>query len=74
MLRRLEKGQGSEEDLAKIVDIADNILGRAFCALGDGATSPVYSSVKYFRDEYLKHFEIGGCPFDPVASTLWGAK
>ena len=34
---------------------ADNIPGRAFCALGDGATSPIKSSIKYFRDEYLEH-------------------
>ncbi|NRQ32566.1 NADH-quinone oxidoreductase subunit NuoF [Nonomuraea sp. NN258] len=75
VLKRLEKGQGTEEDLTTITDIADNILGRSFCALGDGATSPIHSSVKYFREEYLKHFElreIGGCPFDPKKSTLWG--
>jgi NADH-quinone oxidoreductase subunit F len=28
------------------------------------------SSIKYFRDEYLAHFEQGGCPFDPHESTL----
>ena len=72
VLKRLEKGQGTEEDLSTITDIADNILGRSFCALGDGATSPIHSSVKYFRDEYLKHFEVGGCPFDAKKSTLWG--
>ncbi|GHE43211.1 NADH-quinone oxidoreductase, F subunit NuoF [Streptosporangium violaceochromogenes] len=74
VLKRLEKGQGTEEDLSTITDIADNILGRSFCALGDGATSPIHSSVQYFRDEYLQHFEIGGCPFDHAASTLWGGK
>ncbi len=31
----------------------DNILGRSFCALGDGAVSPIQSSLKYFRDDYL---------------------
>ncbi|MFO7401342.1 MAG: NADH-ubiquinone oxidoreductase-F iron-sulfur binding region domain-containing protein, partial [Actinomycetales bacterium] len=56
VLQRLERGQGTEEDLATITDIADNILGRSFCALGDGATSIVHSSVKYFRDEYIQHF------------------
>ena len=71
VLQRLERGQGTEEDLATITDIADNILGRSFCALGDGATSIVHSSVKYFRDEYIQHFENGGCPFDPAASTAW---
>ncbi|MGI5165444.1 NADH-quinone oxidoreductase subunit NuoF [Spirillospora sp. CA-253888] len=71
MLKRLEAGQGSEEDLETLLDLSDNILGRSFCALGDGATSPVVSSIKLFRDEYLKHFELGRCPFDPAKSTLW---
>jgi NADH-quinone oxidoreductase subunit F len=71
MLKRLEQGQGSESDLDTLLDLSDNILGRSFCALGDGATSPVTSSIQYFRDEYILHFETGGCPFDEAASTLW---
>jgi NADH-quinone oxidoreductase subunit F len=71
MLKRLEKGEGSEKDLDTLLDLSDNILGRSFCALGDGATSPVTSSIQYFRDEYIKHFEQGGCPFDRAASTAW---
>jgi NADH-quinone oxidoreductase subunit F len=78
ILRRLEQGSGTreglEEDLEKLLDISDNILGRAFCALGDGATSPITSSLEYFRDEYVAHFEHGGCPFDPAASTLFTAE
>ena len=46
-------------------------MGRSFCALGDRATSPITSSIKYFRDEYIAHLTTGGCPFDPVASTLF---
>jgi NADH-quinone oxidoreductase subunit F len=70
ILQRLESGGGSETDLEKLLDISDNILGKSFCALGDGAASPIMSSLKYFRDEYLAHFEQGGCPFDPHQSTL----
>jgi NADH-quinone oxidoreductase subunit F len=70
-LDRLEKGQGSEADLDLLLDQCDNILGRAFCALGDGATSPITSSIKYFRADYLAHLEHGGCPFDPMASTAF---
>jgi NADH-quinone oxidoreductase subunit F len=73
-LTRLERGQGTEADLELLLDQCDNILGRAFCALGDGATSPITSSIQYFRDEYLAHLEQGGCPFDPVASTLFAAE
>jgi NADH-quinone oxidoreductase subunit F len=60
---RLESGDATEEDLATLLDLSDNILGRSFCALGDGATSPVSSSIQYFRDEYMRHVEGHGCPF-----------
>ena len=72
-LAELERGSGSEADLDLLLDQCDNILGRSFCALGDGATSPITSSIKYFRDEYLAHLTHGGCPFDPAASTLFAA-
>jgi NADH-quinone oxidoreductase subunit F len=52
ILQRILDGGGSMEDLQTLDDVCDNIFGRAFCALGDGATSPIKSSLKYFRDEY----------------------
>ena len=52
ILERLEHGHGAQDDIDKLLDICDNILGRAFCALGDGATSPITSAVKYFREEF----------------------
>ena len=70
-LARLEKGNGTPEDLDQLLDQCDNILGRSFCALGDGATSPITSSIEYFRDEFLAHAAHGGCPFDPLASTVF---
>lgn len=75
IMTRLEHGQGSQDDIDKLVDICDNILGRAFCALGDGATSPVTSAVKYFREE----FEAGmHSPwweaFPPERSVLFNTK
>jgi NADH-quinone oxidoreductase subunit F len=66
---RLETGAGTEEDIQKLLDISDNIFGKSFCALGDGAAAPIMSSIKFFRDEYIAHLS-GGCPFDPHASTL----
>ncbi len=52
ILRRILSGQGTTEDLDTLLDTCDNINGRAFCALGDGAVSPIISSLKYFRGEY----------------------
>jgi NADH-quinone oxidoreductase subunit F len=66
---RLETGAGTDADIEKLLDISDTINGKSFCALGDGAASPILSSIKYFRDEYVAHLD-GGCPFDPHTSML----
>jgi NADH-quinone oxidoreductase subunit F len=71
ILHRLEHGQGSEADVQTLLDLCDNIFGRSFCALGDGAVSPIQSSIRFFRDEYIRHLTEGGCPFDPRESTLF---
>jgi len=71
VLKDLEAGRGTEADLDKLLDLCDNIMGRSFCALADGAASPIISSLKYFRQEYLDHLNLGKCPFDPIASTLF---
>lgn len=71
VLKDLEAGKGSESDLDKLLDLCDNIMGRSFCALADGAASPIISSLKYFRQEYLDHLKAGQCPFDPMAATLF---
>ncbi|MGH3400651.1 MAG: NADH-quinone oxidoreductase subunit NuoF [Streptosporangiaceae bacterium] len=71
LLERLERGDGTEADMEKLLDICSNITGRAFCALGDSIEPSIKSSIKFFRDEYLEHQRQGGCPFDPAASTLF---
>ncbi len=63
VLARLEQGLGRMDDLPLLEDVGDNILFKAFCALADGAVSPIQSSLKYFRDEYEEHVRIRGCPF-----------
>jgi len=70
-LTRLEQGQGTEADIETLVDLCDNIVGRSFCALADGAAAPITSSIQFFRDEYLEHLRVGDCPFDREASTLF---
>jgi NADH-quinone oxidoreductase subunit F len=71
LLGRLEAGHGTEADLDTLADIADTINGKSFCALGDGAASPIFSSLTHFRDEYVDHLRLGGCPFDPARATAW---
>ena len=52
IMHRLEEGKGTSQDLQTLSDVAGNIVGRSFCALGDAAATPVQSGLKYFRDEF----------------------
>jgi NADH-quinone oxidoreductase subunit F len=53
VLRRLEAGRGTEEDVDLLLDMSDNMAGRSFCALADGTAACVTSAIKYFRDEFV---------------------
>ena len=55
MVSRIENGQGSPEDLAKLDEVAGNIMGRTICALGDAAAMPVRAFLKHFRAEFEHH-------------------
>ncbi len=57
VLRRILAGHGTHEDLGTLLDTGDQLLGRSFCAFGDGAASPVLSSLKYFKQDYLDYIE-----------------
>ncbi|MFE0748614.1 NADH-quinone oxidoreductase subunit NuoF [Gordonia sp. NPDC058843] len=70
LLHRLEHEGGTAADLDTLADVTNSIVGKSFCALGDGAGSPIVSSLEYFRDEYLAHLD-HGCPFDHSQSTIW---
>ncbi len=61
MVHRVEHGQGRMEDLDMLDEIANNIIGRTICGLGDAAAFPVRSFVKHFRDEFAHHIEHKQC-------------
>ena len=63
MVQRIEEGDGREEDLPILLNVADNILGKCFCVLGDFATSNIVASIKHFRGEYEQHIRERSCPF-----------
>ena len=60
MLCRIIDGKGREEDMDKLVDVANKIEGRTICALGDAAAWPVQSFLKHFRHEFEYMIENGG--------------
>ena len=70
IMQRLEDGTASEDDIERLLDISDNVFGKSFCALGDAAATPIMSSIRLFRDEYLAHIP-DGCPFDHRRSTVF---
>jgi len=52
IMHRLEAGKGRPGDVDLLLDIAGNILGRSFCALGDAAATPIQSAIRHFREEF----------------------
>ncbi|HEY3341484.1 MAG TPA: NADH-ubiquinone oxidoreductase-F iron-sulfur binding region domain-containing protein, partial [Anaerolineae bacterium] len=40
------------QDIDLLVSVADGMTNKCFCLLGEFATSPVLSTIKYFRPEY----------------------
>lgn len=62
VLDRMEAGAGGEDDLATLLDVADNMNGKCFCPLGDAAIGFLVSAIKHFRDEFEAHVREHGCP------------
>ena len=52
MLTKFEAGKAREGDIEKMLDLCDNMGGKSFCALADGAVACVTSAVKHFRSEF----------------------
>ena len=72
MLCRIEAGQGRDEDLDLLLEIAGNIEGRTICAFGDAAAWPVQGFIRHFREEFEYHithktFPPGVVPFKAAA-------
>ncbi|HYE70327.1 MAG TPA: NADH-quinone oxidoreductase subunit NuoF, partial [Aquabacterium sp.] len=61
LVNRIEHGQGRPDDLALLDSVAESIMGRTICALGDAAAMPVRGMLKHFRDEFVHHVEHKRC-------------
>lgn len=55
ILGRFHEGLGQESDIDLIKDLADNMLGRTFCALGDAAAMPTQGFITKFRGEFEEY-------------------
>ena len=64
LLQRFHDGAGVKSDIPLIGELANNMLGRTFCALGDAAAMPTISIVEKFRDEFEAHLDGKPCPYE----------
>jgi NADH-quinone oxidoreductase subunit F len=63
ILRRLEAGDATEDELDLLLDVCDRINGKCLCPLGETSAVAVASYVDKFRTEFVAHIEEGRCPF-----------
>ena len=52
LVDRIHAGQGRPSDMELLDSVANNIMGRTICALGDAAAMPVRAMIKHFRHEF----------------------
>jgi NADH-quinone oxidoreductase subunit F len=65
-LTRFHAGGGVAEDIDNIRYLAENMMGRTFCPLGDAAAMPTIGFVKKFRNEFEDHLNGKPCPYAKV--------
>jgi len=61
MVDRIENGQGRPSDMDLLDNVAESIMGRTICALGDAAAMPVRGMLKHFRAEFEHHITHKTC-------------
>ena len=70
ILTRITAGEGKEEDLETLKDLAETIKSTALCGLGNTAPNPVLTTLRYFRDEYEAHVREKRCPAHSCISLI----
>ncbi len=57
ILNRICNGEGQEGDIELLATLGEVMDDCSLCALGQTASNPVLSSIKYFKDEYEAHIK-----------------
>lgn len=61
-LEKITRGDGETGDLEIMQRAADTMVKTALCGLGQAASNPVTSSLRYFMSEYEQHIRAKTCP------------
>ena len=64
LVMRLERGDGTLEDIAILRDIAAKMEGQTICAFADAAAWPIQGLLRHFFDDFEAHVRHQGCPFE----------
>lgn len=70
VVRRIEKGMGTPEDLDLIESIADQACGKTICVMAEAFSWPAQSYIRKFKQEFLDHIEQGACPYGGVVCDV----
>ncbi len=62
LLDDISAGRGTHAHLDLLEELAPVLKDVAMCGLGQTASNPVLSTLKYFRNEYIEHIENKRCP------------
>ena len=62
MLEKITNGQGTVEMLDEMEELCYYIKANSLCGLGQTAPNPVLSTLRYFKNEYMKHVVDKRCP------------
>ena len=62
LLDLITRGVATLDDLATLERLAGIVQRTALCGLGQGAPNPIFSTLRYFRDEYMAHIVDRVCP------------
>ncbi len=62
ILIKICKGEGEDTDIELLEDIALTVKETSLCGLGQTASNPVLTTIKYFKDEYEDHIRNKRCP------------
>ncbi|MGO1468384.1 MAG: NADH-ubiquinone oxidoreductase-F iron-sulfur binding region domain-containing protein [Tissierella sp.] len=62
LLEKITSGNGKKEDIDTMEKLSVTISSASLCGLGQTASNPVVSTLKYFRDEYEAHILDKKCP------------
>lgn len=60
-LRKITDGRGTEDDIVQMEKISDAMCKASLCGLGQTASNPVRSTLRYFMDEYMEHINEKKC-------------